>query len=56
MAPTARPCMKGRLEDEQAEPGTMITVQPANRTARPEVASEAATASRGSRPSARPWR
>ena len=55
MAPMARPRMKGSCRRKRPNSDRM-TVVPANTTARPEVASETATASRGSRPSARPCR
>ena len=55
MAPTARPRMNGscRMNRPSSE---RITVVPANTTARPEVARDTSAASRGSRPSASPWR
>ena len=55
MALTARPCMNGRLSRNSPH-SEMTTVMPANSTARPDVPSETATASRGSRPSDRPCR
>ena len=55
MAPMARPRMKGSCS-RNSPSSDRITVLPANTTARPEVASDTAAASLGSRPSDRPGR
>ena len=55
MAPTANPCMKGRLTMKSPS-SEMITVHPAKRTARPDVARDCTTAALGSRPSWSPCR
>ena len=55
MAPMARPRMNGSCSRNSPSSDRM-TVVPANTTARPDVASDTATAPRGSRPSAKPCR
>ena len=55
IAPMARPRMNGSCSRNRPSSDRM-TVVPANTTARPDVASDTTTASRGSRPSANPWR
>ncbi len=55
MVPTAKPWRKGSWSTKSPT-SEMTTVVPANRTARPDVASETMTAWRGSRPSNRPCR
>ena len=55
MAPTASPRMKGSWRRNRPK-SDRITVVPAKRTDRPDVAKETQTDSRGSRPSAKPCR
>ena len=55
MAPMASPRMKGSCSRKRPSSDRM-TVVPAKTTARPDVASDTATAARGSRPSASPCR
>ena len=55
MAPMASPRMNDNCKMKRPRRERM-TVVPANTTALPEVARDRAMASRGSRPSASPWR
>ena len=55
ITPMASPRMNGRFRIKRPSSDKM-TVVPANRTERPDVARDTIVAWRGSRPSARPWR
>ena len=54
-APMPNPLMNDRPIASMPS-NAMITVRPANNTARPDVSMAVITASSGSRPACRPWR